>query len=308
MPEIIIDAREAFISQYMSVRRILPFRKRRMVGPFIFMDHAGPVSIRPSQMEKMDVLPHPHIGLSTVTYLFGGQVTHRDSLGVEQIIRPGEVNWMTAGSGISHSERFEDPEVLAETALEMLQTWVALPKEYEEMNPEFHNYKPENLGTYTDKGIWMRMIAGSAYGLESAVKTLSPLFYCHANLDPGAKLDLPAEHEERGVYVSKGTVEIKGYTYKKGQLIVFSKNEDAVIQAKEPATIMLLGGEQLGERHIWWNFVSSSKERIEQAKADWQAGRIALPQHDDQEFVPLPENAFKRNSDNDNPPEPQALS
>lgn len=307
MPEIIINAREAFISDQMSVRRILPFRQRRMVGPFIFMDHAGPVSIRPTLMEKMDVLPHPHIGLSTVTYLFGGQVTHRDSLGIEQIIRPGEVNWMTAGSGISHSERFEDPEVLAKSALEMLQTWVALPTEYEEMDPEFDNYKPEDLGTYTDKGIWMRMIAGSAYGLKSAVRTLSPLFYCHVNLDPEARLDLPKEHEERGVYIAKGSLEISGRTYKKGQLIVFSKNEEAVIKGKEKATIMLLGGEPLGKRHIWWNFVSSSKERIEQAKADWQAGRISLPQHDDQEYVPLPENAFKRPSDDDSP-EPQALS
>ncbi|HZW76761.1 MAG TPA: pirin family protein [Flavobacteriaceae bacterium] len=308
MPEIVIDAREAFISEHMSVRRILPFRKRRMVGPFIFMDHAGPISIQPSQMERMDVLPHPHIGLSTVTYLFGGQVTHRDSLGVEQIIRPGEVNWMTAGKGISHSERFEDPVVLAKTSLEMLQTWVALPEEYEEIDPEFDNYKPEQLGTYTDKGIWMRMIAGSAYGLKSSVKTHSPLFYCHVNLEAGARLDLPREHAERGVYIAKGTLEVNGYTYKKGQLLVFSKNEEAILKAKDAVTIMLLGGETVGERHIWWNFVSSSKERIEQAKADWKAGRIALPQQDNEEFVPLPENAFRKRTDSDDAPEPQALS
>ena len=307
MPELIINAREASISEHLSVQRILPFRKKRMVGPFIFMDHAGPVSIRPQNFEQMDVLPHPHIGLSTVTYLFGGQVTHRDSLGVEQIIRPGEVNWMTAGSGITHSERFEDPEVLAKTALEMLQTWVALPTEFEEIDPEFDNYKPEQLGTYTDKGIWMRMIAGNAYGLESSVKTLSPLFYCHVNIEPEARLDLPKEHEERAVYIAKGSLEVKGRTYSKGQMLVFSKNDEAVLKAKEPSTIMLLGGEPLGERYIWWNFVSSSKERIEQAKADWKAGRIALPQHDNEEFVPLPENKFNKNNDN-HAPEPEPLS
>jgi redox-sensitive bicupin YhaK (pirin superfamily) len=160
MLDIVIEARKASIGPGMSVNRILPFRKRRMVGPFIFMDHAGPVEIEPQLVHSMDVLPHPHIGLSTISYLFDGQVTHRDSLGVEQVIRPGEVNWMTAGSGIAHSERFENPETLAGGRLEMLQTWVALPEKDEEADPAFNNYKPEQLPIFTDTGIWMRLIAG----------------------------------------------------------------------------------------------------------------------------------------------------
>src|SRR5687767_5467523 len=164
MLDIVIQAREAAISKVLKVKRILPFRLRRMVGPFIFMDHAGPIVDLPPEHSSLDVLPHPHIGLSTVSYLFGGQVTHRDSLGVEQVIRPGEVNWMTAGRGIAHSERFEDPNALAGGMLEMIQTWVALPEKDEESTPAFDNYKPEQLPVYTDTGIWMRLIAGNAYG------------------------------------------------------------------------------------------------------------------------------------------------
>src|SRR5881394_2746596 len=181
MPEIVIEARNAAISKSIKVKRILPFRLRRMVGPFIFMDHAGPITDIPSQPSSLDVLPHPHIGLSTVSYLFGGQVTHRDSLGVEQIIRPGEVNWMTAGSGIAHSERFEDPSALT-GGLEMIQTWVALPEQDEEAVPSFNNYKPEQLPVFTEKGVWMRLIAGYAYGLRNDVKTKSSLFYLHVML------------------------------------------------------------------------------------------------------------------------------
>src|SRR6187455_757903 len=184
MLDIVIDAREAAISKSIKVKRILPFRMRRMVGRFIFMDHAGPITDIPQQAKSMDVLPHPHIGLSTVSYLFGGQVTHRDSLGVEQIIRPGEVNWMTAGSGIAHSERFEDPSALT-GGLEMIQTWVALPGKDEETAPSFNNYKPEELPVFTGKGIWMRLIAGNAYGLRNDVKTNSPLCYLHVVLDKG---------------------------------------------------------------------------------------------------------------------------
>src|SRR6188472_4154397 len=176
MLEIVIQARDAAISKSMKVKRILPFRLRRMVGPFIFMDHAGPVTQAPSEIKSLDVLPHPHIGLSTVSYLFGGQVTHRDSLGVEQIIRPGEVNWMTAGSGIAHSERFEDPAALAGGALEMIQTWVALPEKDEEAAPSFNNYKVDAPTVFTDNGIWMRLIAGNAFGLRNDVRTHSPLF------------------------------------------------------------------------------------------------------------------------------------
>ncbi|MGV3503204.1 MAG: pirin family protein [Adhaeribacter sp.] len=289
MLDIIIEARKAFIGPGMEVRRILPFRLRRMVGPFIFMDHAGPVDLKPELATSMDVLPHPHIGLSTVSYLFGGQVTHRDSLGVQQVIRPGEVNWMTAGSGIAHSERFEDPAALAGGSLEMIQTWVALPEKEEEAAPSFHNYKPEQLPVFTDTGIWMRLIAGEAYGLKSSVGTHSPMFYLHVVLDPGTRFALPREHKERGIYVAKGSIEIFGRTYNVGQMLVFSPGVEPVILAKEAATLMLLGGEPLGERFIWWNFVSSRKDRIEQAKADWKAGRILLPPTDNLEFIPLPE-------------------
>jgi redox-sensitive bicupin YhaK (pirin superfamily) len=304
MLDIVIEARKASLGPGMDVRRILPFRLRRMVGPFIFMDHAGPVTLQPPLIHAMDVLPHPHIGLSTVSYLFGGQVTHRDSLGVQQVIRPGEVNWMTAGSGIAHSERFEEPAALAGGSLEMIQTWVALPEKEEESSPSFNNYKPEQLPIFTDTGIWMRLIAGDAFGLKNNVKTLSPLFYLHVILDQGTRFGLPREHSERGIYIAKGSIEVSGIIYTVGQMLVFSKGVDPMILAKEKATLMLLGGEPLGERFIWWNFVSSRKERIEQAKADWKEGRILLPPTDNLEFVPLPED---RSRPAGNPP-PQALS
>ncbi len=304
MLDLVIEARKASIGPGMDVRRILPFQMRRMVGPFIFMDHAGPVKIQPELTTSMDVLPHPHIGLSTVSYLFGGQVTHRDSLGVEQVIRPGEVNWMTAGSGIAHSERFEDPSTLAGGKLEMIQTWVALPEKDEEADPSFVNYQPEQLPVYTDKGVWMRLIAGDAFGLKNGVRTHSPLFYLHVVLEPGARFGLPSGYPERGAYIAKGSVEVAGRTYTEGQMLVFNKGIDPVLTAKEASTLMLLGGEPLGERFIWWNFVSSRKERIEQAKADWKEGRILLPPTDNQEFVPLPED---RSRPAGSPP-PQALS
>jgi len=304
MPDLVIDARKAAISAQLEVRRILPFRLRRMVGPFIFMDHAGPVQQSPQSVHSLDVLPHPHIGLSTVSYLFDGQVTHRDSLGVEQIIKPGEVNWMTAGRGIAHSERFEDPAVLANSGFEMIQTWVALPEKDEEDSPTFDNYKPDQLPVFTDKGIWMRLIAGNAYGLNNDVKTHSPLFYLHIVLEPGARFNLPKEHSERGVYIVKGSVETEGYVYKDGQMLVYNKGADPVITAQVKTTVMLLGGEPLGERFIWWNFVSSRKERIEQAKEDWKQGRIILPPNDNKEFVPLPQDKSKPAGG----PPPQALS
>lgn len=289
MLDIVIESRKASISANLRVNRILPFRLRRMVGPFIFMDHAGPVRTAAANSSEFDVLPHPHIGLSTVSYLFGGMVTHRDSLGVEQVIRPGEVNWMTAGSGIAHSERFEDPAVLAGGQLEMIQTWVALPEKDEEAAPSFNNYTPEELPVFTDTGVWMRLIAGNAYGLQSEVPVSSPLFYLHVKLDEGARFGLPKEHSERGVYLAAGSVEVNGHRYGPGKLLVFSRGVDPLIVAKEPATLMLLGGEPLGNRYIWWNFVSSRRERIEQAKEDWKQGRIILPPNDNDTFIPLPE-------------------
>jgi redox-sensitive bicupin YhaK (pirin superfamily) len=304
MLDIVIEARNAAISESMKVKRILPFRLRRMIGPFIFMDHAGPIKDLPSNPSSLDVLPHPHIGLSTVSYLFGGQVTHRDSLGVEQIIRPGEVNWMTAGKGIAHSERFEDPSALKGGELEMIQTWVALPEKDEESMPSFNNYSPDKLPVFSDKGVWMRLIAGNAYGLKNDVKTNSPMFYLHVVLKQGARFGLPKEHPERGFYIAKGIVEVSGNSYHEGQMLVFTPGDDPVVLAKENTILMLLGGEPLGERFIWWNFVSSRKERIEQAKEDWKQGRIILPPTDNKEFIPLPEDK-SRPSD---PPKPEPLS
>jgi redox-sensitive bicupin YhaK (pirin superfamily) len=304
MLDIVIEARNAAISKTVKVKRILPFRLRRMVGPFIFMDHAGPIVDIPAQPSALDVLPHPHIGLSTVSYLFGGQVTHRDSLGVEQIIRPGEVNWMTAGSGIAHSERFEDPSALT-GGVEMIQTWVALPEKDEETAPSFNNYSPGQLPVFTDKGIWMRLIAGNAYGLRNNVKTNSPLFYLHVVLQQGAIFALPKEHSERGFYIVKGSIEVSGITYNEGKMLVFSKGADPTIIAKDDTTLMLLGGEPLGERFIWWNFVSSRKERIEQAKEDWKQGRIILPPNDNKEFIPLPDDRSKPAGSS---PKPEPLS
>lgn len=304
MIDIVIEAKQAAISEAVKVKRILPFRLRRMVGPFIFMDHAGTIQDVPAETSSLDVLPHPHIGLSTVSYLFSGQVTHRDSLGVEQIIRPGEVNWMTAGSGIAHSERFEDPSALA-GGLELLQTWVALPEKDEEAAPSFNNYKPEELPIFTEKGIWMRLIAGNAYGLKNDVRTHSPLFYLHVELQQGARFGLPREHEERGIYIVRGSIEVAGKAYIEGQMVVFHKGSDPVIIAKEKASLMVLGGEPLGERFIWWNFVSSRRERIEQAKEDWKQGRIILPPNDNHEFIPLPED---RSRPAGSSPRPEPLS
>lgn len=309
MLDLVIDARPAALSPGFEVKRILPYRLRRMLGPFIFMDHAGPVQLAPAQLPDLDVLPHPHIGLSTVSYLFSGQVTHRDSLGVEQIIRPGEVNWMTAGSGISHSERFEDPAALAGGTLEMLQTWVALPEAAEESAPTFTNYQPQELPVFTEPGVWLRLIAGEAYGLRNGVQTHSPLFYAHVVLQPGARFGLPRGYPERGAYVAKGSIEVAGRPYGAGQLLVFTPGQDPVLVAREACTLMLLGGEPLGERFIWWNFVSSRRERIEQAKADWQAGRIALPPGDNAEFVPLPADKSRPGGGGGgSSPAPQALS
>jgi redox-sensitive bicupin YhaK (pirin superfamily) len=302
MLEIAIEARKAAIAPGMEVRRILPFRLKRMVGPFIFMDHGGPIASKPASVQSLDVLPHPHIGLSTVSYLFDGKVTHRDSLGAEQVIEPGEVNWMTAGKGIAHSERFEDPNLWAAGGFEMIQTWVALPEKAEEADPAFTNYKKNELPVFTDKGVWMKLIAGTAFGLQNEVKTHSPLFYVHAVLERDTRLGLPMEHPERAVYVVRGTLEFNGTQYHEGQMLVFKPNSEPVVKALEQATLMLLGGEPLGERFIWWNFVSSRKERIEQAKADWQQGRIVLPPNDNKEFIPLPDDRSRP------APSPPALS
>lgn len=293
MLELIIKARNADIGA-LEVRRLLPYRERRMVGPFIFYDHGGPADLPAPVPREMDVRPHPHIGLATVTYLLAGEMTHRDSLGVEQVIRPGEVNWMTAGRGISHSERFDGAMRSAGGALSLLQAWVALPEEFEELEPSFQHVGRAELPVFEENGFRAHLIAGSAFGVANPVQTRSPLFYLHVELEAAARTGVPAEYAERAAYVARGRVEVAGAAYEPGEMLVFGSGAAPVITALEPSTVMLLGGEPVGPRHIWWNFVSSRKERIEQAKADWKAGRIALPFHDDQEFVPLPETPAPR--------------
>ncbi|MBO9539592.1 pirin family protein [bacterium] len=287
MLESIITARKADIGG-LEVGRLLPSRERRMVGPFTFLDHGGPIDLPAFIPDTLDVLPHPHIGLSTVTYLLDGTMTHRDSLGVEQVIRPGDVNWMTAGRGISHSERFEGPFKDKGGAFNLLQAWVALPVEHEEADPSFNHHPSQELPIFEEGGLWARLIAGTAFGVSAPVKTHSPLFYMHVQLQAGAKAAVPGDHPERAVYVVKGCVEVAGHAYRPGEMLVFAPGAAPLITAQEASTVMMLGGEPVGPRHIWWNFVSSRKERIEQAKADWQAGRIALPPHDARAFVPLP--------------------
>ncbi|MGV3725506.1 pirin family protein [Hydrogenophaga sp.] len=288
MLQMVITAREADLGHGLKVRRVLPYAKRRMVGPWIFVDHAGPVTLAAEDTRAADVRPHPHIGLSTVSYLLSGQVSHRDSLGVHQLINPGDVNWMTAGRGISHSERFKHPDSFAGGGLELMQLWVALPEADEETDPAFTHYPAADLPVRDEGGVWMRLIAGEAYGMKSPVRTHSPLFYLHTEWQPGARLALPGGYSEQAAYVARGEVEYDGVTYVPGQLLVFGNDTDATLTAHTKATLMVFGGEPVGERHIFWNFVSSRKERIEQAKADWAAGRIALPPDDDQEWIPLP--------------------
>jgi redox-sensitive bicupin YhaK (pirin superfamily) len=287
MLDIVIESRRHNLGGF-EVERVLPFRKRRMVGPFIFFDRMGPVALPAPIPESTDVRPHPHIGLSTVTYLFDGQMTHRDSLGVEQVILPGALNWMTAGAGISHSERFDGMRHSG-GRMDGIQAWVAVPEGNEEDAPAFDHYAADQLPEIHDTGIFMRVIAGSAFGVKSPAKIHSPLFYVHAELNSGARLSLPQDYAERAVYVARGSIEVEGQRYIAGQMLVFTPRSIPVLKACEESCIMLAGGEPLGPRHIWWNFVSSRKERIEQAKADWLAGRIPLPPLDNVDFIPLPE-------------------
>ncbi len=258
-----------------------------MVGPFVFFDHIGPVHFSPGIPRAVDVRPHPHIGLSTVSYLFAGEIMHRDSVGSEQAIRPGEVNWMTAGRGITHSERFERARAEG-GSMHGIQAWVALPREDEETAPSFAHHAGADLPTYESGGLWARLVAGEAFGASAKVETHSPMFYVHWMLQTGAKAQLPAEYPERAAYIVSGTVEVDGQSFSAGRMLVFAPGAPVLFTATSASTIMLLGGEPVGERFIEWNFVSSSKERIEQAKADWRAGRMKLPDLDNQEFIPLP--------------------
>jgi len=286
MLDLVIEQRRRNLGGF-EVGRILPYARRRMVGPFIFFDHMGPVSFPPGIPRDVDVRPHPHIGLSTVTYLFEGEIMHRDSVGSEQPIRAGEVNWMTAGRGITHSERFE--RARAEGGrMNGIQAWVALPEPDEETAPGFSHHGPRDLPVFDDGGVWGRLVAGEAFGAKARVTTHSPLFYIHWELAAGARTELPPHHRERAAYVVAGSVEVDGHTFGEGRMIVFAPAQPAVVTAVTRSIVMAIGGEPLGPRFIDWNFVSSSKERIEQAKADWRAGRMKLPDLDSGEFIALP--------------------
>jgi redox-sensitive bicupin YhaK (pirin superfamily) len=271
----------------LEVRRALPARERQMIGPFIFFDQMGPGEFLVGK--GVDVRPHPHIGLATVTYLFDGKVQHRDSLGTDQEILPGEVNWMTAGSGIVHSER--TPQALRTTGSKLfgIQSWVALPHEQEEVAPSFAHYAETSLPVMKDHGTWARLIAGEAWGERSPVGNAT-LFYADARLEPGSVLPLPDRHEERAVYILAGTVEAAGTRLDAGRMFVFHPRDHIVLTAgSDPVHLLLLGGSSMdGPRHMFWNFVSSSRDRIEQAKTDWKAGRFPLVPGDEQEFIPLP--------------------
>ncbi len=286
MIDLLIDQRRRDLGGF-EVGRVLPFTQRRMVGPFAFFDHMGPVDFPAGIPRTFDVRPHPHIGLATVTYLFDGEIMHRDSVGSEQAIRPGEVNWMVAGRGITHSERFERARREG-GGLHGIQAWVALPAEYEETEPDFTHYSAASLPLIEEDAARGRLIAGSAYGAMSTVRTFSPMFYLHWDLAPGARIALPSGHRERAVYVAAGEVDIGGQAVRAGQMAVIAEGAAPVLHAAIPASVMALGGEPIGPRFIDWNFVSSSKERIEEAKADWRAGRMKLPDLDHDEFIPLP--------------------
>jgi redox-sensitive bicupin YhaK (pirin superfamily) len=281
----VIDQRRRDLGGF-EVGRVLPYTRRHMVGPFIFFDHFGPVTFAAGIPKTVDVRPHPHIGLATVTYLFAGEIMHRDSVGMQQAIQPNEVNWMIAGRGITHSERFEKARA-AGGPMHGIQAWVALPKEFEETEPSFGHHGADVLPVHESDGARTRLLAGNAFGLRAGVKTHSPLFYVHSELAAGARQSLPAEFSERAVYVAAGEIEHRGQRYGAGKMLVFDAAEDSTFTATQPATLMALGGEPVGERFIEWNFVSSSKARIDQAKADWRAGRMKLPDFDNQEFIPL---------------------
>jgi redox-sensitive bicupin YhaK (pirin superfamily) len=295
--ELVIDARRRDLGGF-EVGRVLPWAKRRMVGPFVFFDHMGPKQMAANLPRSVDVRPHPHIGLATITYLFAGEIVHRDSLGFHQVIRPGEVNWMTAGRGISHSERFETMRQHG-GLLHGIQAWIALPESAEEIAPEFVHYEADALPLERSAGASTRVIAGKAFGKTSPVRTQSPLVYVHVELQAGASSAIPDGYSERAAFVAAGTIQVGEQSYTAGQMVVFARGSQPRVVAATDATVMLLGGEPLGTRHIWWNFVSSRLERIEQAKADWRAGRMKLPDLDNGEFTPLPP---------DPPPDAQPMS
>jgi redox-sensitive bicupin YhaK (pirin superfamily) len=285
--EMIIVPRTRDLGGGFEVRRVLPFAKRRMVGPFIFFDAMGPVVFDAGK--GLDVRPHPHIGLATLTYLFAGEILHRDSLGNIQAIVPGDVNWMTAGRGIAHSERTDPAKRRDGARLSGIQSWIALPKRDEETEPDFVHHAAATLPLIEGEGKSVRLIAGTLFGARAPTLTFSDMFYADAALRSGARLALTPEHEERALFIVDGSVMLDGQSYAAGQLLVLRPGAEIVVTAADAARLMLLGGAPMdGPRHIWWNFVSSSAERIEAAKADWKAGRFA-PVVGETEFIPLPE-------------------
>lgn len=288
--ERIIDKRTRDLGGGFVVGRVLPFHARRMVGPYIFFDHLGPLELAPGIPRELDVRPHPHIGLATVTYLYSGQITHRDSLGYEQEIRPGEVNWMVAGSGITHSERLEYARSHGAN-MHGIQAWVALPLADEETDPSFDHREGDDLPQWTEDGIRGRLIAGSADGLTAGVKVHSPQFYQHWEMATGARRSVTTAYPERAVYCASGEVTVGGTLLAAGQMAVLAGRDAVDVEARQPSTVMVLGGEPIGERFLLWNFVSSSKERLEQAAEDWRQQRMKLPVGDDREFTPMPEAA-----------------
>jgi redox-sensitive bicupin YhaK (pirin superfamily) len=271
-----------------EVRRALPATQRQMVGPFIFFDQIGPGEFLTGR--GLDVRPHPHIGLATVTYLLDGAIQHRDSLGFDQSIVPGDVNWMTAGRGITHSERTAAAARCHANPLFGIQSWVALPRRHEESEPGFFHYGAETLPVIKDAGATLRLIAGHGWGLRAPVRTSSELFYADALLSPGASLPMPDDHEERAAYVLQGDVDASGVCFGAGRMLVFRASDRICLRAgAQGARLLLLGGAAMdGPRYLFWNFVSSSRDRIEQAKADWKAGRFPTVPGDDQDFIPLP--------------------
>ncbi len=276
-----------------EVRRALPSAKRQMVGPFIFFDQMGPAEFLTDQ--GIDVRPHPHIGLATVTYLYKGEFQHRDSLGTNQMIYPGEVNWMIAGNGVTHSERTSAQTRKGPSKLFGIQTWVALPESHEETDAAFEHHGEEALPFLQGEGKQVRLIIGNAYGERAPTKTFTEMFYADAILDAGASLPLPDNHEDRGIYVTQGSIDVAGDNFEAGQMMVFRPGDAITVKAGPAgARLILLGGETLGgPRRIWWNFVASSQEKIDAAKeawanGDWEHGRFQLPPDDNAEFIPLP--------------------
>jgi redox-sensitive bicupin YhaK (pirin superfamily) len=291
--EIVIEPRTRDLGGF-TVGRVLPFAKRRMVGPFIFFDEMGPADFAPGS--GIDVRPHPHIGLATVTYLFDGEIRHHDSLGFDQVIRPGDVNWMTAGRGIVHSERTDDARRKSGQKMHGIQSWVALPEHALEVAPAFHHHPKATLPVISKDGCDMRLIAGAAFGATSPVKTFSPMFYLGVEAAAGAMIAVPGDYEERAIYILDGEAAIDGEPYGRGKMIVFTPGAAPNIKARTAVRAMLLGGESPGARIIWWNLVSTTRERIDAAKRDWLASADAgfkdsvfrLPPGEE-EFIPLPE-------------------